>query len=270
MYNNFDIMLGDNIQNKKKRYHISNQSILLIVTVVCVLLFLFLIIKSLQIRKINKQDVELLHSNSENVIVKEVENEIKVDNLNVGFYDLMDASGEDIDEIKINDEDFINNSDLDSKISELFDIKSSYNQTEDNSYNSDILNDIIENNIINNKDNSKQFVVDNEINGIKLKQNDINNIDSIQKVGKKGIKVQLGAMKTNEFAIEYRDNILAMYGDLFKDLECFIEGIDLKERGVFYRLRFGIFKTKKDAENFCSKYIKLSNGKLSSCIVIDE
>ena len=50
----------------------------------------------------------------------------------------------------------------------------------------------------------------------------------------------------------------------------FIEKVDLMEKGMFYRVRFGMFKTKVDAKNFCSKYIKVSNSKLSSCIVIDN
>ena len=77
-------------------------------------------------------------------------------------------------------------------------------------------------------------------------------------------------MKSNEFAIEYKNDLMSKYGDLFKNLDFFIKKVDLMEKGVFYRVQFGIFKNVEEAKRFCEKYVKISNNKLSSCIVVDD
>lgn len=248
MYDIFEKKIKINI----KKYSDSH-IFLLLITIVCILLFLFLIIKSMQMKSNAERNIEIISNKTDDIFVKETQSEVVVDNININFYDLIDKNRQEEDrlrEVVINKKYLNEFEDLDSKIDELFDI------------------DILEKN----KQEEDDVKVSKNIKNVYLnKKNEDDIIDNeVQQDVKFGIKVQLGAMKTNDFAIEYKDGLISKYNNLFKDLDFFIEKVDLMEKGVFYRVKFGVFKTKMEAKNFCNKYIKISNNKLSSCIVVDN
>ena len=224
----------------------NNRIFLLLITIFCIILFIFLIIKSIQMKNNVEKNIETISNKKQNIFVKEVNENITVDNIDIDFYDLINNNKKNLKEIVINNKYLNEFENLDDKINELFDLDILENKQDDNIQVSENIK-----NVYLNKKNEENM--------------DNNNI----KIIKSGIKVQLGAMKTNEFAEEYKNGLISKYNDLFKNLDVFIEKVDLMEKGVFYRVRFGIFKTKSEAKNFCNKYIKISNNKLSSCIVID-
>ena len=60
------------------------------------------------------------------------------------------------------------------------------------------------------------------------------------------IYLQLGAYKTIEKANLFVENFKKDNSKLVKDLKFYITSADLKERGIYYRIRLGPFKDNKD------------------------
>lgn len=245
MYDNFENDIIESVRPKT-----NNNIILVLLTVFCIVVFVFLIAKSIQVK--NKTAPVNLVSKVDDITDKDFKNDIDIKGLNTDFYDLIDNNSDknkpEAEKIIINDDNYNGDEDLETKISELFEI----NVESGNNKQEIEISDNIKNVYVNEK---------NEDNNVKA--------DVITK-NKKGIKVQVGALKTNDFAIEYKNNLVSKYNNLFKDLEFFIKKVDLMEKGIFYRVQFGVFRDKKEAKQFCEKYIKISNNKLSSCIVVDD
>jgi hypothetical protein len=86
---------------------------------------------------------------------------------------------------------------------------------------------------------------------------------------KRKVRVQIAAMTSKDSAINLWKKIFQKDPDLFENLKPIIEKIDLKKRGIFYRLQIGDFFNQIEAENFCEKYIKKNSLNLSDCIIVE-
>ena len=248
MYDNLENDIADLVKTDKRK--IGSSIILALLTIFCIAAFVFLIAKSMQVK--NKTAPINLENNVDDVGDKNFENKVEIDGLDTNFYDLIDdgsnKSASDDEKITINEDNYNGDEDLESKINELFEIG-----------------------VANNENFKQEVEISDNIKNVYVNENSDNERDKNVIVNnKKGIKVQVGALKTNDFAIEYKNNLVSKYNNLFKDLEFFIKKVDLMEKGIFYRVQFGVFKDKKEAKQFCEKYIKISNNKLSSCIVVDD
>ena len=246
MYDNFEKEMEELAKPKS-----NGNAILMLLTVFCIATFIFLIVKSMQVKNRSTNAPVVLENESEDIGDKDFENKADIDGLNTDFYDLIggDSNANKGDEnIVLNSDDYNDDEDLESKISELFEM--------------DLVSGV----------DKKKVEVNDNIKNVYVNENStFNDVDKTDIVNSKhGVKVQLAALKTNDFAIEYKDNIISKYGDLFSNLEFFIKKVDLMEKGIFYRVQFGIFKNRKEARQFCEKYTKISNNKLSSCIVVDD
>mgnify|MGYP004471240641 CR=1 FL=1 len=229
----------------------NGNAILMLLTVFCIAIFVFLIVKSMQVKNRSASTPVILENGSDDIDDKDFENKANIDGLNTDFYDLIDNDSDvnkDDEDIVLNNDDYSSDKDLESKISELFDVDS-----------------------LNSSDKKEVKVNDNIKNVFVNENSTFDDVDIATTInGKHGIKVQLAALKTNDFAIEYKNNIVSKYNSLFKNLEFFIKKVDLMDKGIFYRVQFGVFRDKKEAKMFCEKYIKISNNNLSSCIVVDD
>lgn len=102
---------------------------------------------------------------------------------------------------------------------------------------------------------------------INEKREDAENIVS-EKTNAKFYKAQLIALKNQQQANNFIEQTKKKYGSILKNLDIFMVKIDLREKGIFYRVQVGNFNTREDALRFCSEYIKLSNKNLTNCIVV--
>jgi hypothetical protein len=86
-------------------------------------------------------------------------------------------------------------------------------------------------------------------------------------VGRSGYKAQLIALQSESQAKNFVKNTKNEYSYLLKNLDIFYVGVDLSEKGIFYRVQVGFFNTKEEARAFCDTYL---GGKknLLNCIVI--
>lgn len=232
-----------------------NRLFLLILSILSIFSFIFIIYKSYKISKLKKDpdNVALIKKADGIVKITDVENETEVRSLEKEFY----KGDEDFSEIKVIEEKVDERLYLEAKINELF----------DNIENVDVANNVVKEKVKTiekiervEKEDTPVFAAKNE-ESIKANTNDV-----LEKV----IKVQLGALKTEEFAVEYTNKLLLKYPDLFKGLVSYVKIADLKDKGIFYRVQFGDFKTKEEAKSFCDKYIKITNNKSYSCIIIEN
>ncbi|MFT4718261.1 MAG: hypothetical protein ACI9IL_000592 [Rickettsiales bacterium] len=82
-------------------------------------------------------------------------------------------------------------------------------------------------------------------------------------------RVQVAAMGSKDSAERYWRYISNRNPDLVENYNRYITKIDLGQRGVFYRLQIGNFKTQDKAENFCQEFILKNNKDESDCIILD-
>jgi cell division protein FtsN len=79
-----------------------------------------------------------------------------------------------------------------------------------------------------------------------------------------GFLVQLGAFTSEDQAHSHATQIVGKHADLLNGLNQDIQRADLGAKGVYYRLRFGPFGSRKDATDKCSAL--KSEGQ--ECVVI--
>ena len=82
-------------------------------------------------------------------------------------------------------------------------------------------------------------------------------------------RVQVAAMGSKDSAERYWRYISNRNSDLVENYNRYITKIDLGQRGIFYRLQIGNFKTQDKAENFCQEFILKNNKDESDCIILD-
>ncbi len=84
-----------------------------------------------------------------------------------------------------------------------------------------------------------------------------------------GTRVQVAAMGSKDAAERYWYYIVKNNANLVKNYDRYITEIDLGQRGVFYRLQIGNFKTQDKAERFCREFVLKNNKDESDCIILD-
>lgn len=115
-------------------------------------------------------------------------------------------------------------------------------------------------------DDTREVII-NEKKDVKLDNKNINNI--LEVVSDNSYRAQLVALKNKQQAVVFVEKTKRRYGEILKNLDVFITEIDLNEKGVFYRVQVGSFSTKNGAIVFCEEYKKLSvGGDLTNCIVV--
>jgi len=83
------------------------------------------------------------------------------------------------------------------------------------------------------------------------------------------IRVQIAAMSSKESAKQTLERLEDTYPALFKNIEFYVEKVDLGKRGIFYRLQLGNFFNQVEAESFCSRYVASTNKASSDCIIVE-
>lgn len=87
-------------------------------------------------------------------------------------------------------------------------------------------------------------------------------------VAAKTFKVQLGSYKSETEAREVWQKIVKTNPDAFSEKTAKIEKADLKDKGVFFRLRTGAFANSQAAKDFCKKVT--AKNKNQGCIVVSK
>lgn len=268
MYDNFDEDVST-INNSEKNI---NKIFLFIATLIFIILFVFIIYRSYQIskRKNDLNSIELVKGMEGEIktkVVNQPENINTIDNLDKEFYNAVgNNETENEGEIKVIDTDLNVNAELESKIDTLLE-------------NNEELQDqkLMETDVEVNK-NIKTIVVNQEadplnnlIASIDVETKEVvpvNNKKVEQKLVKKEFKIQLVSMKNKNSAQDYIDKIKKT-SKLFNSLTPLVDEVNLKEKGMFFRVQFGYFSTKEEAEAFCKKYLEENNNnKLLNCILI--
>lgn len=83
------------------------------------------------------------------------------------------------------------------------------------------------------------------------------------------VRVQVAAMTSKESAVQMWKRIHRFNPEIFANLKPVIEKVDLKKRGIFYRLQIGNFFNQIEAERFCEKYIEKNQKTKADCIVVE-
>jgi len=83
------------------------------------------------------------------------------------------------------------------------------------------------------------------------------------------IRVQIAAMSSKESAKQTLERLEDTYPALFKNIEFYVEKVDLGKRGIFYRLQLGNFFNQVEAESFCSRYVASTKKASSDCIIVE-
>jgi hypothetical protein len=133
--------------------------------------------------------------------------------------------------------------------------------------------------VINDKDiksTNKMIIYDGENVSSDLVINDlsltsINTLDNNTKniVIKNSSRVQIAALTSRNSAVKYWSELTKSYPDLFANLDNFISEANLGEKGTFYRLQIGNFKSQVEAENFCHRFISQIGQSKENCMVVE-
>ncbi len=254
MYDDFD----QDLVGKNKNKNIGNL-ILLGLTSIIVFIFIFILYKSYLVSKKNPEGLDnLIGTYREDGEIKtdQVENHFNVENLDKDFY--QEVSGEKKHEVvQIIEEEIISEDALDEKINDIFDKK------DDDA-------DVVVPNTEEVAEGTNPSIREVYVNANAKEEGSDSNEEN-QKKSQVGstIRIQVGALRTRDFANDYINELVNRYPSLFKSLTSYVEKIDLNEKGIFYRVQFGDFTEKSAAKDVCQDYIKVSNGKLSSCILVN-
>lgn len=234
-------------------YKIYKKHIITALSILLLLLLFIMIYKSYKISKIKNNITNLPIIRSDVEIIKIKKDNRELEDIDVkSFY-----KNEEIDEKNLEKKN------LDNTINNIVAINSSEYTRENKT-----IDDIIEQKNIDS--NEKQVEIDKNIKKLIVNEKEEDTIteEDLKKQNNNFYKAQLIALKNQQQAKIFIDNTRKLYANLLKDLNIFIVKIDLKEKGIFYRVQVGNFNTKEDASNFCKEYIKLGNKNITNCIVI--
>jgi len=87
-------------------------------------------------------------------------------------------------------------------------------------------------------------------------------------ISNSGFRAQIAAMSKKEKAKKYWQNITKKYPKIFKNLQYFIQRIDLPNRDSLFRLQITGFKNEFEVEDFCLKFIYETKQSHANCIII--
>jgi hypothetical protein len=82
-------------------------------------------------------------------------------------------------------------------------------------------------------------------------------------------RVQLAAMNSSTAANDYWQRLNNKYPRLFSGLKPFVQEVKLGQKGTFYRLQIGDFRSQIEAEDFCVKFIAGAQKTKADCIVVE-
>ncbi len=268
---------GFKLQNIKDKYGTKKtlKIVLSVLAVVIVLLILILIIKAFSDDDSTEQveNVVLIKSDVKN-IKKSPDDKggLVIDNLDVSVYDIIDNSEDSNSKPVINNTE--QNINLDSNTNSMAVDQYLLEQK---------INEMSQENeiIVKNNDTNEEKKISSNITINNDKKESTTNINDLKQLGnnalienlknnkdiKPGIKVQILALTSKEGLIEYWNDIKSKYSSLINDKNYYIEQVNINN-SIIYRLQIGNFLTNESAEDFCKKYIQLTNKNKIDCIIV--
>jgi len=257
MLDSFDFLLKSNDKKPKNKETTAKRIALIVGAVVTFICFIFIVIASY--RFVNTKplptDVPLIRAKTHKIkIIPKNQKKSNINNLDIEIYNNISNDSPELSEKELlvvkSSEKLVNEEgiDLEKKINEISDEGMS----------------IAQNNI---KKKEQKDVLYQKL------EKDLNNkmlIKNIKegKALKPSIKVQLAALKSKSAAVAYWKNIQKKDPSFFNNKFVFFEKIDLKQKGVFYRLQVGNFNNVIEAKDFCKQYTSSSEKRSSDCIII--
>lgn len=232
--------MNEDFEENKDNFYPNNKknTILFILTFICILFFIILMLRSYQIynKQNNLDSLEAILSKDENIKEKvdDLNHNYEIDNLNSSYYDEINQQNNNIEDIILNS----NNNAINKQ--------------------EKTINDLLDENINN------TFVVENTSTEL---DNMINNIQNNYDISNNGFIVQLVSLKNENYAEQYMDNIKKNYPEIVQNLNGYINKIDNNGQ-IYYRVQFETFNTKNDAKLFCKKLQE--NAKIQSCIILKK
>ena len=233
MYKNFEkdkeFVSPDNKKN----------TVLFILTFICILFFVILMLRSYQIynKQNNLDSLETILSTNNNVKEKaDHTNQIfNIPNIENSYYDELDKNTDEINQIILNTDSNLTTNAQEKTIDDLF-----------------------------HESETTNLIVQNE--SVEL-DNMINNIQNNYNISNHKFIVQVASLKNRIYAEKYVDSIKKNYTVLVQDLDIYInETHDHHQK--FYRIQFGTFDTKNQAEIFCETLKEKT--KIQSCIILKK
>ncbi len=82
-------------------------------------------------------------------------------------------------------------------------------------------------------------------------------------------RVQLVALSSKSAAIAYWERLKKSYPALLSGLNYFVSEVNLGQKGTFYRLQIGNFRSQIEAEDFCQKFIFQTGKSKADCIIVE-
>ncbi len=232
---------------------IKKNIILLNITMSFIFIFSFILIKSYRVAEV-KRELDILPVIKSKVKFIKIKADKQISNKDEvsSFYNDMEGIDEDISNIKT-----------------IKNIEFNENYTEESKSKSK-LNNIIMENIDIEKDDVE---LDQSIENITINSKENEVLKYITTSSKEDFnntfyKVQLIALKNKQQAELYVSKVKKIYKDLLINLKIYILDVNLEEKGIFYRVRVGDFKNKKDAKKFCEDFFKKNSNFSKSCIVV--
>lgn len=232
---------------------IKKNIILLNITISFIFIFSFILIKSYRVAEVKREpDILPVIKGKVEIIKIKADKQISNKDEVSSFYNDMEGIDEDISNIKT-----------------IKSIEFNENYTEESKSKSK-LNNIIMENIDIEKDDVE---LDQSIENITINSKENEVLKYITTSSKEDFnntfyKVQLIALKNKQQAELYVSKVKKIYKDLLINLKIYILDVNLEEKGIFYRVRVGDFKNKKDAEKFCEDFFKKNSNFSKSCIVV--
>ena len=248
---------------KYKKYIVFALSIFII------MLFIFIILKSYKIYKIknNVNNLPIIRSDVEIIKMKKDNRELKEIEVN-SFY-----KTEEIDESNFEKHN------LDNTIDDIVTTSAVEEITKQKAADKDFAEekkddflDLVDDNTIT-YDVATQKYVQAPVETSNIKELVVNEKQEENNIEKKDIdnrffKAQLIALRNQQQADNFINETRKKYTNILKNLNIFTVKIDLKEKGIFYRVQVGNFNTKEDAKKFCEEYVRIANKNLTNCIVV--
>ncbi|MCE3254568.1 MAG: hypothetical protein K0R25_62 [Rickettsiaceae bacterium] len=82
-------------------------------------------------------------------------------------------------------------------------------------------------------------------------------------------RVQLAALTSRKSATEYWLRLNRSHPKLFSGLNYFVSEVKVGQKGIFYRLQIGNFRSQVEAEDFCRKFTAQSRRPKSDCMIVE-
>lgn len=231
MYDSFDQDI-----NNGQGQHSNKKTALFLLTFICVMFFVILMLRSYQIynKQKNIDDLEVIKSTTTEIKQKNEKtiDDVVVENIDQSYF-------EELENKKENNDD-----ELDNIITNL----------ENNNTEVNLDKKIQEPNV---KKEEEPLDLDLVINDIQKQYN----TETRQSI----IKVQLASLQNKDYVNEFVNNLKKQ--DIFNNLKENIEETNINNQ-TFYRVQFGNFDSKENANDFCKKYKELNKN--ATCVIIEK